>query len=80
MHGFYVASAKQMVALLDLENTVVFTTDHAVLVARRQAADSLRRVVARPKEVARTDKDYQKVHPPGVATSLLSQAIKIRSF
>ena len=41
--GSYVASDKQLVALLGLDNVVVVTTADAVLVARREASDGLRR-------------------------------------
>ena len=43
--GSYVATDKQLVALLGLDNVVVVTTADAVLVARREASDGLRRVV-----------------------------------
>jgi mannose-1-phosphate guanylyltransferase / mannose-6-phosphate isomerase len=63
--GSYVASKKQVVALLGLDNVVVVTTDDAVLVARREDADGLRRVVARLKEVAPAlTEDHLKVHRP----------------
>jgi hypothetical protein len=76
MRGFYVASAKQMVALLGLDNAVVFTTNHVVLVARREDADSLRRLVARLKEVAPAlTEDYQKVAPHSVADVVLDNIL-----
>jgi mannose-1-phosphate guanylyltransferase/mannose-6-phosphate isomerase len=50
--GSYVASEKQRVALLGLENVVVVTTDDAVLVAHRENGDGLRRVVERLRQVA----------------------------
>ena len=63
--GSYVASEKQLVALLGLDNVVVVTTDDAVLVARRQNADGLRRVVGKLKEVAPAlTEDHLKVHRP----------------
>ncbi len=64
-HDSYVASEKQMVALLGLDNVVVVTTDDAVLVARREDGDGLRRVVSRLKEIAPTlTQDHLKVHRP----------------
>ena len=40
-NGSYVASDKQLVALLGVDNVVVVTTDDAVLVARREDGDGL---------------------------------------
>ena len=61
----YVASEKQLVALLGLDNVVVVTTDDAVLVARREDGDGLRRVVRELKQVAPTlTEDHLKVHRP----------------
>jgi mannose-1-phosphate guanylyltransferase / mannose-6-phosphate isomerase len=64
-HGSCVASDKQAVALLGVDNVVVVTTDDGVLVARRGDGDGLRRVVARLKEVAPAlTEDHKKVHRP----------------
>ena len=52
--GSYVASEKQLVALLGLENVVVVATDDAILVARREDSEGLRRVVDKLKQVAPT--------------------------
>jgi mannose-1-phosphate guanylyltransferase/mannose-6-phosphate isomerase len=63
--GSYVASDKQLVALLGVDNVVVVTTDDAVLVARRQDGDGLRKVVSKLKEVAPAlTQDHLKVHRP----------------
>ena len=63
--GSYVASERQLVALLGLDNVVVVTTDDAVLVARREDGDGLRRVVKKLKEVAPAlTEDHLKVHRP----------------
>jgi mannose-1-phosphate guanylyltransferase / mannose-6-phosphate isomerase len=63
--GSYVATEKQLVALLGLENVVVVTTADAVLVARREQSDGLRRVVGKLREVAPAlTEDHQKVHRP----------------
>src|SRR5271156_1477307 len=64
-HGSYVASEKQLVALLGLDNVVVVTTDDAVLVASRQSGDGLRRVVERLREAAPAlTQDHLNVHRP----------------
>jgi mannose-1-phosphate guanylyltransferase/mannose-6-phosphate isomerase len=61
----YVASEKQVVTLLGLDNVVVVTTDDAVLVANRQGGDGLRRIVERLRQVAPTlTQDHLKVHRP----------------
>ena len=61
----YVASDKQLVALLGLDNVVVVTTDDAVLVASRASGDGLRRVVERLRQVAPAlTQDHLKVHRP----------------
>jgi len=63
--GAYVASEKQQVAILGVEDVVVVTTDDAVLVARRQNSDGLRRVVERLKqESPALTQDHLKVHRP----------------
>jgi mannose-1-phosphate guanylyltransferase / mannose-6-phosphate isomerase len=63
--GSCVASEKQAVALLGVDDVVVVTTDDAVLVARRGDGDGLRRVVAELKEVTPAlTEDHQKVHRP----------------
>ena len=48
----YVTTDKQLVALYGVENLIVATTDDAVLVARRDDGDGLRRLVKQLKEVA----------------------------
>ncbi|MGA2895830.1 MAG: mannose-1-phosphate guanylyltransferase/mannose-6-phosphate isomerase [Xanthobacteraceae bacterium] len=63
--GSYVASDKQLVALFGVENLVVVTTDDAVLVAKREDGDGLRRLVAKLKEVAPSvTEEHLKVHRP----------------
>jgi mannose-1-phosphate guanylyltransferase / mannose-6-phosphate isomerase len=63
--GSYVATDEQLVALYGLENIVVITTADAVLVARREGSDGLRRVVGKLKEVAPAlTEDHLKVHRP----------------
>ena len=63
--GSYVTSDKQLVALFGVENLVVVATDDAVLVARREDGDGLRRVVRKLKEVApNVTEEHLKVHRP----------------
>jgi mannose-1-phosphate guanylyltransferase/mannose-1-phosphate guanylyltransferase/mannose-6-phosphate isomerase len=63
--GSYVTSDKQLVALFGVENLVVVTTDDAVLVAKREDGDGLRRLVRRLKEVApAVTEEHLKVHRP----------------
>ena len=63
--GSYVAAEKQLVAVYGLDNVVVVTTDDAVLVARRDDGDGLRKVVQKLKEVAPAlTTDHLKVHRP----------------
>ena len=64
-HKSYVASEKQLVALLGLDNIVVVVSDDAILVARREDGEGLRRVVDKLKQVAPTlTKDHLKVYRP----------------
>jgi mannose-1-phosphate guanylyltransferase / mannose-6-phosphate isomerase len=61
----YVSSDKQLVALLGVDNVVVVTADDAVLVARRENTDGLRKVVSKLKDVAPAlTRDHLKVHRP----------------
>jgi len=63
--GSYVATVKQLVALFGVDNLVVVTTDDAVLVARREDGDGLRRLVKKLKEVApAVTEEHLKVHRP----------------
>jgi len=63
--GSYVTSDKQLVALFGVENLVVVTTDDAVLVAKREDGDGLRRLVQKLKEVApAVTEEHLKVHRP----------------
>jgi mannose-1-phosphate guanylyltransferase / mannose-6-phosphate isomerase len=61
----YVTSDKQLVALFGVENLVVVTTDDAVLVAKRDDGDGLRRLVQKLRDVAPTvTEEHLKVHRP----------------
>ena len=63
--GSYAASDKQLVALYGVDNLIVVATDDAVLVARRDDGDGLRRLVKRVKEVApKVTEEHLKVHRP----------------
>jgi mannose-1-phosphate guanylyltransferase/mannose-6-phosphate isomerase len=64
-HNSYAASEKQLIALHGLDNVVVVATDDAILVARRENGDGLRRVVQKLKDVApNLTADHLKVHRP----------------
>ncbi len=72
--GCYVASDKQLVALYGLQNVVVVTTADAILVARREDGDGLRRVVRKLKDVApAVTEDHVKVHRPWGSYQSLDQ-------
>jgi mannose-1-phosphate guanylyltransferase/mannose-6-phosphate isomerase len=63
--GSYVSSEKQVVALSGVEDLVVVATDDAVLVARRENGDGLRRLVSKLKEIAPAiTEEHLKVHRP----------------
>ncbi|MFZ1923108.1 MAG: mannose-1-phosphate guanylyltransferase/mannose-6-phosphate isomerase [Xanthobacteraceae bacterium] len=63
--GSYVTTDKQLVALFGVENLIVVTTDDAVLVAKREDGDGLRRLVQKLKEVAlAVTVEHLKVHRP----------------
>ena len=63
--GSHVTTDKQLVALFGVENLVVVTTDDAVLVAKRNDGDGLRRLVQKLKQVAPTvTEEHLKVHRP----------------
>ena len=63
--GSYAASDKQLVALFGVDNLVVVTTDDAVLVAKREDGDGLRRLVQHLKEkVPKVTEEHLKVHRP----------------
>lgn len=72
--GSYVATEKQLVTLFGLENVVVVATPDAVLVARRDDADGLRRVVAKLKDIApAVTEDHLQVHRPWGSYQSLDQ-------
>jgi mannose-1-phosphate guanylyltransferase / mannose-6-phosphate isomerase len=64
-HKSYVASEKQLVTLLGLDNIVVVATDDAILVAQREDGEGMRRVVEKLKQVAPAlTRDHLKVYRP----------------
>jgi len=63
--GCHVMSDKHLVALFGVENLVVVTTADAVLVAKRENGDGLRRLVQQLKRVAPAiTEEHLKVHRP----------------
>jgi mannose-1-phosphate guanylyltransferase/mannose-1-phosphate guanylyltransferase/mannose-6-phosphate isomerase len=63
--GSHVMSDRQVVALFGVENLIVVTTDDAVLVAKRENGDGLRRLVHELKKVApMVTEEHVKVHRP----------------
>jgi mannose-1-phosphate guanylyltransferase / mannose-6-phosphate isomerase len=64
-HGCHVMSDKHVVALFGVENLVVVTTTDAVLVAKRENGDGLRRLVQELKKVAPAiTEEHLRVHRP----------------
>ena len=63
--GSYVMSDKHLVALFGVDNLVVVTTEDAVLVAKREDGNGLRRLVQQLKKVApAVTEEHLKVHRP----------------
>jgi mannose-1-phosphate guanylyltransferase / mannose-6-phosphate isomerase len=77
--GSYVMSDKQLVALSGVENLVVVTTDDAVLVAKREDGDGLRRLVQKLKEVApAVTQDHLRVHRPWGSYHTIDQGTRFQ--
>jgi mannose-1-phosphate guanylyltransferase / mannose-6-phosphate isomerase len=77
--GSYAATDKQLVALFGVENLVVVTTDDAVLVARREDGDGLRRLVKRLKETApKVTEEHSKVHRPWGSYQSIDQGARFQ--
>lgn len=73
-NGCYAAAEKQLVALFGVQNVVVLATADAVLVAPRDAADGVRRVVQKLKDAApAVTEDHLRVHRPWGAYQSLDQ-------
>jgi mannose-1-phosphate guanylyltransferase/mannose-6-phosphate isomerase len=63
--GCYVSTEKQLVTVLGLEDVAVVANDDAILVARRQHSQELKRVVQEVKNRApKLVEDHLKVHRP----------------
>jgi mannose-1-phosphate guanylyltransferase / mannose-6-phosphate isomerase len=61
----YVSSSRQIVAMFGVENLVVVASDDAILVARREGGDGLRRVVSALKDrQSSVTEEHLKVHRP----------------
>jgi mannose-1-phosphate guanylyltransferase/mannose-6-phosphate isomerase len=77
--GSYVSSDKQLVALFGVENLVVVTTGDAVLVAKREDGDGLRRLVQKLKEVApNVTEEHLKVHRPWGSYQAVDQGARFQ--
>ena len=77
--GSYAATDKQLVALFGVDNLVVVTTEDAVLVAKREDGDGLRRLVARLKEKApKVTEEHLKVHRPWGAYHSIDQGARFQ--
>ena len=77
--GSYAATDKQLVALFGVDNLVVITTDDAVLVAKREDGDGLRRLVQRLKEKApKVTEDHLKVHRPWGSYQSIDQGARFQ--
>jgi mannose-1-phosphate guanylyltransferase / mannose-6-phosphate isomerase len=77
--GSYVATDKQLVALFGVENLVVVTTEDAVLVAKREDGDGLRRLVRRLKETApKVTEEHLKAHRPWGSYQSIDQGARFQ--
>ena len=77
--GSYVSTDKQLVALFGVENLVVVATDDAVLVAKRDDGDGLRRMVQKLKEVApKVTEEHLKVHRPWGSYQSIDQGARFQ--
>jgi mannose-1-phosphate guanylyltransferase/mannose-6-phosphate isomerase len=74
-----VVAEKQLVAVFGLDNVIVVSTDDAILVARREDGDGLRRVVQKLREVApAVTEDHLKVHRPWGSYQSLDQGTRFQ--
>jgi len=77
--GSYAATDRQLVALFGVDNLVVVTTDDAVLVAKREDGDGLRRLVKRLKEKApKVTEEHLKVHRPWGSYQSIDQGARFQ--
>jgi mannose-1-phosphate guanylyltransferase/mannose-6-phosphate isomerase len=78
-HGSYATTEKQLVALFGVDNLVVVATDDAVLVAKREDGDGLRRLVQRLKEKApKVTEEHLKVHRPWGSYQSIDQGARFQ--
>ncbi|HEX3502176.1 MAG TPA: mannose-1-phosphate guanylyltransferase/mannose-6-phosphate isomerase [Xanthobacteraceae bacterium] len=77
--GSYATTDKQLVALFGVDNVVVVTTDDAVLVAKREDGDGLRRLVQRLKQTApKVTEEHLKVHRPWGSYQSIDQGARFQ--
>ena len=77
--GSYATTDKQLVALFGVDNVVVVTTDDAVLVAKREDGDGLRRLVERLKQTApKVTEEHLKVHRPWGSYQSIDQGARFQ--
>jgi mannose-1-phosphate guanylyltransferase / mannose-6-phosphate isomerase len=77
--GSYVTTDRQVVALFGVDNLVVVTTDDAVLVAKREDGDGLRRLVKKLKEVTpKITEEHLKVHRPWGSYQSIDQGARFQ--
>jgi mannose-1-phosphate guanylyltransferase/mannose-6-phosphate isomerase len=77
--GSYAVTDKQLVALFGVDDLVVVTTDDAVLVAKRENGDGLRRMVQRLKETApKVTEEHLKVHRPWGSYQSIDQGARFQ--
>ncbi len=77
--GSYVTTDKQLVALFGVDNLVVVATDDAVLVAKREDGDGMRRLVKKLKEIApKITEEHLKVHRPWGSYQSIDQGARFQ--
>jgi mannose-1-phosphate guanylyltransferase/mannose-6-phosphate isomerase len=75
--GSYVSSDKALVALFGVENLVVVATEDAILVARRDDANEMKKLIAKLKAVApKVAEEHLRVHRPWGSYQSLDQGTR----
>jgi mannose-1-phosphate guanylyltransferase/mannose-6-phosphate isomerase len=78
-HNSYVTTDKQLVALFGVDNLVVATTDDAVLVAKRDDGDGLKRLVRVLRDKApKVTEEHLKVHRPWGSYQSIDQGARFQ--